>query len=270
MDYQRAIITGASAGFGVCFARELAPHVQELVLIARRKERMDMLAMELRQIHPSLSIEVMSCDLSQASDRDKLITSLLALAPRKTLLINNAGLGDYGAFVDGAWERIHQLLEVNMTALTQLCHALLPALMEHGGGILNLSSLAASLPIPDFAIYAASKAYVSSFSEALRLELREFGVPVLALCPGPAHTEFGAQARRPGFSGNMMPGRNFFDTEALTVVRSALAALNEGKARCFPNPIVRVLASFLALCPLPLLRFVMGRRPRKVLPTSES
>ena len=181
-------------------------------------------------------------------------------------LINNAGAGDYGEFADGRWEKIRALLRLNVESLTRLCHALIPSMKRNGGDIINLSSLGALLPIPDFAVYAATKAYVSSLSEALRLELREHGIRVLAVCPGPVSTGFGKAARRPGFTGNMMPGRNAFDTSVETVVKDSLRALSRGRARVFPGMKIRLAALLLSIAPLGLIRFFMGRRPRKVQP----
>lgn len=133
--------------------------------------------------------------------------ALLELPAAKTLLINNAGAGDYGEFSEGSWDRIRTLLRLNVESLTRLCHAMIPGLKRNGGDIINISSLAALLPIPDFAVYAATKAYVSSLSEALRLELKEHGIRVLAVCPGPVSTGFGKAARRPGFTGQHDAGQ---------------------------------------------------------------
>lgn len=136
--------------------------------------------------------------------------------------------------------------------------------------MINLASLAADLPIPDFALYAATKACLASFSEGLRLELRSAGVPVLAVCPGPVHTGFGEVARRTGCTGNTMPLRSWFYTPVNTVVQSSLRALAAGRARCYPSLKVRLVALLLRCMPLWLLRAVLSLRPRKVaaLPTA--
>src|SRR5205807_10160546 len=115
------------------------------------------------------------------------------------ILINNAGLGDYGSFATSDPERNDRIIQVNIAALTKLTRALLPQMIARKrGAILNVSSSAGFLPIPGMNVYAASKAYVNSFSEALRAEVRDAGVTVTALCPGPVHTEFGDAAKRPG------------------------------------------------------------------------
>lgn len=264
LQYDRIIITGASSGFGEAFAGTLAAHAAELVLIARKEDALRRLAAVLEEEHPGLRATVLPCDLADEASLDTLLSHLAALPPANTLLINNAGAGDYGEFADGRWEKIRALLRLNVESLTRLCHALIPGMKRNGGDIINISSLGALLPIPDFAVYAATKAYVSSLSEALRLELREHGIRVLAVCPGPVSTGFGKAARRPGFTGNMMPGRNAFDTSTETVVKDSLRALSRGRARVFPGMKIRLAALLLNIAPLGLIRFFMGRRPRKV------
>lgn len=268
LQYDRIIITGASSGFGEAFAKTLAPHAGELLLIARREDALRGLAARLEAGHSGLRASVFPCDLADESSLDKLASRLRELPPARTLLINNAGAGDYGEFAEGSWDKVRTLLRLNVESVTRLCHAMIPALKKNGGDIVNISSLAALLPIPDFAVYAATKAYVSSLSEALRLELREHGIRVLAVCPGPVSTGFGKAARRPGFTGNMMPGRNAFDTSVQTVVNDSLRALARGRARVFPGLKIRLAALLLNAAPLWLIRFFMGKRPRKIQPAS--
>lgn len=266
LHYDRIIITGASSGFGKAFAETLASRAAELALIARNGDALRRLAAALEARHPALRVSVLPCDLADEASLDALVSHLDNLPPGRTLLVNNAGAGDYGEFADGRWEKIRALLRLNVESLTRLCHALIPAMKRNGGDIINISSLGALLPIPDFAVYAATKAYVSSLSEALRLELREHGVRVLAVCPGPVSTGFGKAARRPGFTGNMMPGRNAFDTSVETVVKDSLRALSCGRARVFPGMKIRLAALLLSIAPLGLVRLFMGGRPRKVQP----
>lgn len=266
LQYDRIIITGASSGFGEAFAKTLAPHAGELLLIARREDALRGLAARLEAGHSGLRASVFPCDLADESSLDKLASRLRELPPARTLLINNAGAGDYGEFAEGSWDKVRTLLRLNVESVTRLCHAMIPALKKNGGDIVNISSLGALLPIPDFAVYAATKAYVSSLSEALRLELREHGIRVLAVCPGPVSTGFGKAARRPGFTGNMMPGRNAFDTSVQTVVNDSLRALARGRARVFPGLKIRLAALLLNAAPLWLIRFFMGKRPRKIQP----
>lgn len=265
MDYKRVIITGASSGFGEAYARRLAAESRSMVLIARREEKLRELQTELKAAHPHLHIQIYPCDLSDASQREILIANLLQNAGHgASLLINNAGLGDYGEFCESQYERTRQMMEVNMIALTHLSHALIPQLKLQGGAIINVASLAADLFIPDFAVYAASKAYVAYLSEALHIELRQDGIPVLALCPGPVHTSFGAVARRDGFTGNMTPFKSLFDTSVKTVIEGSLKALASGKSRYYPSLKIRTLALLIRNTPLCLLRCILSFRPRRI------
>lgn len=269
MKYQQAIITGASSGFGAAFARRLAGECSHLVLVARRQERLDALAAELQTMHPKVQVQVQVCDLASPSARQKLAQTLADMPCRGPwLLVNNAGLGDYGEFASADFSRNNQMLQVNVQAPVELCHHLIPRLKEQGGAIINVASLAADLPIPDFAIYAASKAFVASFSEALRLELAGSGVAVLAVCPGPVHTGFGDVARRSGCSDGAMPFKKWFYTEISTVVEGSLRALQQGRARYYPSFKIRLAGLLVRMLPLPLLRLIMGLRPRKVSATS--
>jgi uncharacterized protein len=179
------------------------------------------------------------------------------------LLVNNAGLGDYGEFVAADWAKLESMLHVNIEALTHLTHALLPDMVRRGGAaIINVSSLASVIPIPDFAVYAATKAYVTSFSEALRIELREYEIPVLAVCPGPVRTEFGKVARRSETSPGM-PSHPAFYVPKEQVVSESLMALDRDCARVYPG--FRTAVAALVLCALPIvaIRLVMSFRPRR-------
>ena len=264
MTYETVIITGASSGFGAAYAHELAPQVRRLILVARREQLLAELRAQLMAQYPQLEVLLQPCDLSLPAARAQLITALPPLCQGATLLINNAGLGDYGEFAASAAERNRQMLEVNISALTELSHALIPILKAEGGAIINIASLAADMFIPDFAIYAASKSYVASFSEALHLELREHGVRVLAVCPGPVHTGFGSVARREGFTGNMTPGKDFFDTDIPTVIQGSLCALARGKARYYPSCKIALIGLLIRSMPLWCMRLILGRRPRRV------
>lgn len=262
--YGHVIITGASSGFGMAFARRLVGECAHMVLIARRKEVLMELSDELRSANSSLKVTVLAYDLASEAGRERLIQQLTELPGGKTLLINNAGLGDYGEYRSSAPERNHQMLHVNVLAVAELTRALLPRMVEQGGGIINIASLAADLFIPDFAIYAASKAFVASFSEAIRLEVRKAGVPVVAVCPGPVHTGFGDVARRSGCTNGYSSFKKWVYTPVPTVVNGALEALARNKPRFYPSRRIRLIGWLLRNTPLGLLRLVMGMRPRKV------
>jgi hypothetical protein len=207
---------------------------------------------------------VITADLAEAGERIRLVRELADRGWATDLLVNNAGLGDYGEFVSAGWPRIEAMLRLNMEALTHLAHLMLPGMVNAGtGALLNVSSLASLLHIPDFAVYAATKAYVTSFSEALRIELKDHGIRVLAVCPGPVHTEFGSVAQRDG----RRPGdaaREWFYVPREQVVAESLAALERDRPRCYPGLRISAAAMVLSALPLALLRRVMGRRPRKI------
>src|SRR5262249_4340427 len=186
-----ALITGASAGIGREFARQLAGRARSLILVARRDERLFELADEVHQAHPRVSVHIRKTDLADPAQLQELLAWLDCEQREIDLLINNAGLGDSGPFAKSDPARNNQMTLVNVTALTLVTRHFLPRMISRGhGGILNVSSSAGFLPIPGFAVYAATKAYVTSFSEALRAELLGTGVSVCALCPGPVVTEF--------------------------------------------------------------------------------
>lgn len=267
--YGHVIITGASSGFGMAFARRLVGECSHMVLVARREEVLAELADELRAANSSLKVTVHACDLGSQRARERLVQLIDALPAGKTLLINNAGLGDYGEYISSSPKRNHQMLHVNVLAVAELTRAVLPRLAEQGGGIINIASLAADLFIPDFAIYAASKAFVASFSEAIRLEMLKSGVPVLAVCPGPVHTGFGDVARRSGCTNGYSSFKKWVYTSIPTVVNGALDALRRNNARYYPSRRIRLIGWLLRNTPLCLLRRIMGTRPRKVAPVAE-
>lgn len=266
MPYQQIIITGASSGLGAAFAHRLAGECSCIHLVARRKDLLQTLAEELQSVHSGLEVRLYLCDLSDSNARTQLCAAWNHLPPGSTLLINNAGLGDYGEFLTSASEKNGKMLQVNIVALTELTRALLPRMIREGGAIIQISSLAAELPIPDFAVYAATKAYVASFSEALRLETRGYGVPVLAVCPGPVHTGFGAVAQRDGFGGSAGPFRRWFYTSVPDVIEGTLQALRQKKPRYYPSLKIKIAALLLRGMPLPILRWILSFRPRQVHP----
>jgi short-subunit dehydrogenase len=261
--FSTVLITGASSGLGEEYAHQLAGRTERLVLTARRTDLLEALANRILSAHPALRVTVMAADLAKTEDRISLIDKLEGGGLVPDLLINNAGLGDYGEFATAEWPKLEAMLRVNVEALTHLAHLLVPGMIRQGGGaILNVSSLASLLPIPDFAVYAATKAYVTSFSEALRIELLNHGVEVLAVCPGPVHTGFGLVARReehlPG-----IPAREWFYVPKKQVVAESLTALHRGKARVYPGHRIAGAAAVLSAMPMALMRAVMSRRPRR-------
>lgn len=187
-----ALITGASSGLGEEFARQLGARGHELTLVARRQERMNRLAQEIRKAH-GVKVHVMPADLEHAEGRAKVAAHLEAGGP--WLLINNAGFGSHHPFARDTAEVSTGMLNVNIVAVTELAHAALKTNLKHrGGGILNVASTAAFQPVPFMSVYAATKAYVLHFTEGIAAENKGRGVRIMALCPGATNTEFGQVA----------------------------------------------------------------------------
>jgi short-subunit dehydrogenase len=254
LDNCNALITGASAGIGREFARQLAGRMRSLVLVARREQRLNELRDGLRQQYPNLTVHIRKTDLADLAQLRELMAWVDYEKIDVDLLINNAGLGDLGAFATSDPIRNEQIMFVNMVALTSLTRHFLPQMIaRRRGGILNVSSSAGFLPIPGFAIYAATKAYVTSFSEALRAELRGTGVSVCTLCPGPVHTEFQEIAKRPG--GKLESGPEFVHVRVEQVVRDALGALEADRALVIPGFAMKLGMFLVRITPMPILRW---------------
>src|SRR5882762_10285341 len=262
VDGCNALITGASAGIGCEFARQLAGRARSMILVARREDRLVELADELQREHPNLHIHIRKVDLANLAELQDLLQWLDREKLGVDLLINNAGLGDSGPFANSDPVRNSEMTLVNVTALTSLTRHLVPQMItKHHGGILNVSSSAGFLPIPDFAVYAATKAYVTSFSEALRAELRETNVSVCALCPGPVHTEFQEVAKRPGAQPDTGPEFVFVPVEE--VVRDALAAFEADRPLVIPGFLMKLGMFLVRITPLPILRLLARFSPRR-------
>ena len=197
-----ALVTGASSGIGVAIAWELAARGHALILVARREERLKSLATELRD-HHRVAAEPLAADLADPAERDRLVAEVNARGRIVEVLVNNAGYGSRGDFVSNERERMVGMVRLNIEAVVDLTARFLPGMVERGrGAILNVASTAAFQPMPGAANYAASKAFVLSFSEAIRTELRGSGVGVTAVCPGPVKTEFGEVAGMGGVENN--------------------------------------------------------------------
>jgi short-subunit dehydrogenase len=255
-----ALITGASSGIGREFARQLANRARSIVLLARRSERLADLRDELLNRNPNLDVHVRIVDLADKAQIEFLIGSLAHDKIDVDLLINNAGLGDSGSFAASDPIRNEQIALVNMVAPTFLTRHLLPQMIaKRRGGILNVSSSAGFLPIPGEAVYAATKAYVTSFSEALRAELRGKGVSVCALCPGPVHTEFQEVASRPGAKPET--GSKVFFVSIEQVVREALEALEADRPLVIPGFAMKLAMFLTRLMPMPFVRLILRLSP---------
>ena len=258
-----AIVTGASSGLGAEFARQLAPRAKILVLAARRKEALEEVRRELLAINPSAKVIVCACDISTDEGRARLVGEITAMDVKPNLLINNAGAGDYGTFASGDAARARGQIDLNITALVLLTHALLPLMPRSAdapAGIINVSSLAGTVPMPGLAVYAATKAFVTSFSEALRVELAGENIVVSAVCPGPTPTNFGKNAKRADGTDTNRSGQGLVRMTPQSVVRCALHALGRGRACVHPGLGVTIAALAFRLMPRFLMRHVMAKR----------
>jgi short-subunit dehydrogenase len=190
-----ALITGASAGLGRELARCFAADGHDVLLVARRRDRLEELKGELSSRFPGVRAHALCCDLSQPGAIGLLLQQVKDLGVEIEFLVNNAGAGAAGLFAEQELGRQIEFIELNIAALVRLTHAVLPQMLARGHGrILNIGSTAGFQPGPFLASYYASKAFVNSFSEALHFELRNTGVSVTLSCPGPTRTEFAARA----------------------------------------------------------------------------
>jgi hypothetical protein len=253
LDGCSALITGASAGIGREFARQLARRASSLALVARRSDRLEEVRDELLRINPALKVHVQPVDLSKHKSVSQLCEWLEQNSIAVDLLINNAGVGDRGTFDTSDFGRVNDMVQVNVVSLALLTHRLLPAMIAgKRGAILNVSSSASFLPIPGMGVYAATKAFVTSFSEALRTEVRGHGITVSALCPGPVHTEFDSVARRASDTKQPAPAFTYVPVEQ--VVRDALDGIKSNRPIVIPGLAMKLAMRVVRLTPMPLLR----------------
>ncbi|HEY4070605.1 MAG TPA: SDR family oxidoreductase [Sphingomicrobium sp.] len=243
-----ALVTGASAGLGVEFARQLSKRGHALVLAARRKERLEELARELG------NARALAIDLSKANAAAKLMADVEANGETVDLLVNNAGFGLIGRFAELDAKRERQMIDLNVGTLADLCRAVAPAMIERKtGAILNVASTAAFQPGPKMAVYFATKAFVLSLTEAIHEELKPHGIKVSCLCPGPTRTEFGDVA---GFGGN-----GLFDRVAMNaaeVVDTGLRGLESNDAVVVPGWTNKVTAASTRFAPRSVVRKIAG------------
>jgi uncharacterized protein len=189
-----ALITGASLGIGLEFAKVFAKEKNNLVLVARSKDKLEAFADELRKDY-GVTVKVIACDLSNMDEVQKVYDTCKKENIEIEYLVNNAGFGQFGFFAEGDWAKTEQMIELNIKALTKFCRIFLPDMIKRGSGkILNVASTAAFQPGPVMAVYCASKSYVLSFSEALHNETSGTGVSVTCVCPGATESNFQAAA----------------------------------------------------------------------------
>lgn len=253
-----ALITGASAGLGREFARLAARDGHDVVLVARRKDRLLELAQELERVH-GVNATVIDADLAERSAPQTIVERLEAAGIGVDFLINNAGFGSHGAYAKTDFARQAEMVDVNVRAVMALCHRFVPKMLERKSGrILNIASLAGFVPGPYMATYYASKAFVLSFSEALAAELRGTGITVTASCPGPVATEFGTVADS--------ARTNLFRSggaDAVSVAGHAYRAMMAGKVVAVPGFMSKLTTLLVRVVPRAVVRRVTGWMNKK-------
>ena len=257
-----ALITGASVGIGETFARELAARNTDLVLVARSQDKLDKLATQLSSKHQVKTLVIVQ-DLTEPNAGKIVFDRVQAEGLTIDLLINNAGFGDYGAFSDRPLDKMLAMVQLNIKAVVELTGLFLPLMQaRRDGAIVNLSSIAGFQPIPYMSVYAASKAFILSFSEALWAENKDLGVKVIAVCPGPTKSEFYDRAEFPE-SASALNGMTMASSEK--VVRDSLKALDKHQSNAvvggFPNQIIVNLPRFI---PRDLLVNVVGKQFKNI------
>jgi len=247
------LITGASAGIGTELARVFASNGHRVALVARRADRLKTLSGEITAAGGAAPI-VISCDLEQPDAGDKIAAALTAEGVEVEFVVNNAGFGLFGNAIE--MDRVEQLgiVALNIRAMTDLSLRFSDQLIRHRGGILNVGSIAGFLPGPGMAVYYASKAFVLSFSEALRRELAPRGVRVTVLCPGPVPSEFQARAGfEPGFDSAVL------NVSASDVAQAGYRGLMANKRAVLPGLGIKIVPFLLRLFPRGFILAAVGR-----------
>lgn len=249
-QYPVALITGASSGIGAAFAEHLARAGCDLVLVARTAERLEALAVKLRATH-GRRIDVIPADLTVDGAGASLAAAVAELGIEIDLLVNNAGFGTAGSFHTLDADSEHREILLNAAAVVDLCHLFVPAMLQRGcGGIINVASLAGFQPLPYMSVYAATKAFVLSFSQGLWGEVRCRGLRVLCVCPGPVDTPFfgatGKSGLREAVPRSMM-------ASADDIAADSLKALQRGRTVLVPGVGNRLAAAGSWLMPRNIL-----------------
>jgi uncharacterized protein len=224
-----AVVTGASSGIGVAYAERMAERGYDLILVARRRDRLEDVAKRI-EIKTNRAVEIVTADLSDANDLLR-IEALLTEREDIDVLINNAGLGALGPTSKVTADALENLIRINILALTRLTHAILPGFLRRKTGtIINIASMIAVIPTPSGAGYSGSKAYVLNFTRSLQMELAKTNIIVQAVLPGPVRTEFFETS---GLTAAPFPNELFMSAEQLA--DTALQALAQGELVCFPS-----------------------------------
>ena len=249
-----ALVTGASAGIGVAIARELAMHSAKLILTARRTERLETLAAELKA--RGTEVRIIPADLNDPAAPQQIYAATEGAGLTVDILVNNAGLGQYGAFHTNPMEQELSQVRVNCEAVVRLSRLFVPRMVERGRGwVLVVASTASFQPVPYISTYAATKAFDRFFALGLAAEVARFGVKVTALCPGPTDSEFFDVARTSAF-------KKRGTQPAPDVAQLAVAALARGQRTILPNLSGRFTAFLVRFLPVSLITYVVEKAAR--------
>jgi short-subunit dehydrogenase len=266
LDGGTILVTGASSGIGMAIARLVAPRAKALVLVARRVERLEELKrtlLDARKGGTELRVEVIPCDLSSRDDVAKLVAEVRARRLDVDVLVNNAGIGMMGLFDGADAAKTAFMIDLNVTSLSLLTLAFLPGMVaRRRGGVLNISSGFGLAVMPMFAAYAATKHYVTGFTEALCADLAGTGVIATQVCPGPVATEF--EQTMGNATGAKIPG--FVEISAEQCARSAVRGFERGCALVVPGVTMKIVMLINALSPRFMRRVfagVLGRYARR-------
>ena len=254
-----ALVTGASGGIGLCIAQRLAERGMNIVAVARNEDRLEDFA-----FHSPSKTEVLPADLSKASGRKAVVARCKAEDNPVELLINNAGIWQFVSFGEMTQKDMHQMMDVNVTAVVELSRAAVPGMVKRGhGGIVNISSIAGFLPLPYEAVYGGTKAFVTSFSQGLYEELKDTGVLVSAIAPGLVRTELHA---RTGGQEHVqgMPDRAWMSAEAVAEI--VLRAIDKRDPLCVPGGMNKALSALLDVVPTPMVRWTAAKVNRQRIP----
>ncbi len=255
---QRVLVTGASSGIGRELARRFAGDGAKLILVARRRDRLEALANELAA---SMAMPPIVDDLSDPSACERIVGEIRERGELVDILVNNAGVGEYGEFIDQNIDELESMMRLNMVSLTRLTHLVLPGIVARGGGrIVNIASTAAYQPTPFMAAYGGTKSYVQSFSLALWYELRKKGIKVTCICPGPVRTEFfdrgGLERQKAEFQRTAM--------SAEVVAEKAYRAIVRGRCNYVPGVLNKIGAVLQRFAPLRFVTRMTGKLLRPV------